>query len=212
MSMNLIIRNDNQADDTAAVNWSAIKVAAQNDHGMVTIDDETVKSVARLVDGVILTNGERVCAYAYDDEDDFYATYVSAFGPSLLPTKVQDEVRDRLATADNGKIAVKLFNEIIRLGLQIGLHGTETCPAYIKGVNWVADEVEINRSSGNMCHMLEMLGLGDAVDTQEGTGEVSFDRFLQAVNDNAYQTDMPDRLQALVASGQRRNATHVYWC
>ena len=212
MSMNLIIRNDNQADDTAAVNWSTIKAAAQNDHGMVTIDDETITSIARLVADVTLSNGETVSAYAYDDEDDFYATYVSAFGPSLLPTKVQDEVRDRLATADNGKVAVKLFNEIIRLGLQISFHGTELCPAHIKGVNWVADEVEINRSNGNMCNMLGVLGLGDAVDTQEGTGEVSFERFLQAVNDNACQTDMPDRLQALVASGQRRNATHVYWC
>ena len=213
MSVNLILRVEGtDTEATNKANWEAMKAAAGHEWAMVTIDDDTIKSIGRLLDGVTLTNGETVTAYACD-EDDQYAAMICGFGPSLLPTQVQDQVRDRLATTENGKAAVRLFNEVIRLGLQVAFNGTEHCPGHIKGVNWVADEVEFNRSSGNMNAMLRELGLGDAVDADPDSdfGEVEFDRFVQAVNDNGLYTDCGQKLQRLVACGQRRGATHIYW-
>ncbi|QAY80230.1 hypothetical protein [Sphingosinicella sp. BN140058] len=207
MSVNLIATNRNvDASTRDHTNWLAITAIAP-DHGMVFIDENTVDSIARLLDGQKLSNGEAVCAYAYDD--DCSPPYVSSFGPCLLPTQVQDQIRDRLALSENGKTAVRLFNEIIRLGLQITLNGKEHCPAYIKGVNWVADEVEINRCQGNMLAMLRDLGI-DA--RYEGPCEVEFDTFSAAVQARAHLTDYSAaRLAAFVASGRRQKATHVYW-
>lgn len=208
MSVNLIATNRNiDSEARAKSDWAVITAIAPN-HGYLTIDEDTVNSIARLLDGQELTNGEKVSCYAYEDEDP-YAAMVCAFGPSLLPTQVQDQVRDRLANTTNGKDAVRLFDTVIRLGLQIALNGAEfNTGAHIKGVNWAADEVEINRTQGNMWNMLRTLGLEAGDDCAD---EVEFDVFAKAVNDNGYLTDMPGRLAAFVECGRRQNATHVYW-
>jgi hypothetical protein len=215
MSQNLMIRNENAPADQAAIHWAAIQTATGHEYGMVTLTDETVEAVCALIDGVTMTNGETITAYAYSgsEDDRCYGAFASGFGLVTLPDDVRATARAIFAKDENGARAVALFDEIVRLGLQIGLHGTKgrDCPAYVKGVNWVADEVEINRSNGNMGALIRDLGLEDAMDDDTGFGEVPFGRFVKAVNDNGRYTDMELRLQALIKAGERQNATHVYW-
>lgn len=123
MSVNLMIRTGNKIADQAETNWATIQEIAQNEQGIVTIDDETVASIARLVADVTLTNGDTVRAYNCEHDDS--ATFVPAFNPSLLPELVQDQMRDRLAAGENSKHSVALFNEVLRQGLTIALQGTE---------------------------------------------------------------------------------------
>ena len=210
MSMNLMFANEANPD-RAAHHWAAITTIAPN-HGMITLDENIVNDIARLLDGQELTGGERVRTYSYEDDDD-YAAMVCAFGPSLLPVQIQDQVRDRLANDANGKAAVRLFNEILRLELQISLAGKEHCDAHLKGVNWPADDVEINRCSGNMYGMLRSLGFAHniAKGDESGSGEVDFAEFAEAVRCNAFRTDMPERLERFVACARRNGATKVYW-
>lgn len=124
MTTNLL-RSNTSSTDLRAANWNTIQTASQNDHGIVNIDDDTVASIMRLIDGVVLTNGETVHAYISDNDNDDGGTFVPGFSPAMLPVMVQDQVRDRLATGDNGLLAVALFNEIIRLGCNVALQGSE---------------------------------------------------------------------------------------
>ena len=210
MTVNLIHTIDAAtagAEDRATRDWTSIKAISED--GFVFIDEDTVNKIAALVDGQTLSNGEHVSAYAYE-EDEAHAAYVSAFGPSLLPTQVQDQIRDRLAAGDKGKEAARLFDLVISLGLQISLQGKEFCPPYIKAVNWIADEVEINRTSSNMARMFTSLGLG-GWNEENSSLNVPLDIFAKAVNDNGHQTEMPERLEAFIACARRNNSTHVYW-
>lgn len=210
MSVNLILRNDNAAEDVAHTQWVAIQAVSQNEWGMVTITDAAVTEIARILEDAPLSNGQMVTAYPMD-YDDQLSSMVSGFGPCLLAADLQDKVRAVLAGTDNGTIAVALFDKMIEMGLQVSLNGSGHCDPYIKGVNWIADEVEINRTATNMLVMMrDELGL-DASSDESGCGEVTFDAFAKAVNDNAVFTDMPQRLRALVECGRRQNATHVYW-
>jgi hypothetical protein len=207
MTVNLMHANEAATADQAKKNWSEIKAVSTD--GFVYIDENTVKKIAALVDGQMLNNGTVLEAYAYKD-DDMYPAYVSAFGPSLLPTQVQDQIRDLLAAGKNGKEAVRLYNLIISLGLQISLQGEEFCGAHIQGVNWVADEVEVTRTSSNMTHMFASLGLSKWT-KDNYSDNIPMDVFTKAVNDNASQTDMPELLKQFVDCAVRNNATHVYW-
>lgn len=210
MTVNLIHTIDSAiagTEDRATRDWTAIKAISED--GFVFIDEDTVDKIAMLVDSQRLTNGEFVAAYAYE-ENDGHASYVSAFGPSLLPTQVQDQIRDRLAAGNNGKEAARLFDLVIRLGLQISFQGKEFTAPYIKAVNWIADEVEINRTASNMARMFTNLGLG-GWNEDNASLNVPLDIFAKAVNDNGHQTEMPERLQAFIECARRNNSTHVYW-
>jgi len=212
MTVNLIhttlAADGTQMNTRAARDWASISAIAPN-HGMIFIDEDTVNRIAMLLDGQELSNGETVKAYAYED-DEPYAALVCSFGPALLPVQVQDYVRDRLAASENGKGAARLFDEVIRLGLQISLQGKEHCDAHIKAVNWVADDVEINRCKSNMIDMYGALGLGSFV--KEGLGfDCPLEVFEKAVNDNAGFTGMGERLQKFVACAKRAGSTHVYF-
>lgn len=217
MSMNLMFETAALTDELHAANWAAIKAAAgaaegheHAEHGMVMISDDTITSIARLLSGQRLSNGELISAYYFDEADEWAPSpMVCAFGPSLLPVQEQDYIRDRLAADENGARAVRLFNEVLRLGLQISFQGTEHCPGHMKGVNWTADEVEFSRCSGNMYAMLEDLGL--SFDRSANNGEVAFDVFAKAVNDNGWRTDCADRLKAFVACAARQQAQSVCW-
>ena len=202
MSMNLILRNDNAVRDTH-LNWGAI--CAVSEQGYVFMDNATVTAVGKLLEKVRLANGETIIAYVYE-ADEPYETLICAFGPSLLPTDKLEALRGLLASYPQ---ALNLLDTVIRLGLQISLSGKDLCEAHIKAVNWPADEVKFNRCSGNLYAMLKELGI--AYDPTDEYGEVSFEEFVKAVNDNGWKTDSMEELDALVACGRRQEATHVYW-
>lgn len=195
-------------DEINAANWKAITAIAPQ-HGMIFIDDATVTAIAALLSDQPLSNGQEVSAYPVG-EYDCVASLVCAFGPSLLPADVQDAVRDLLIAGTNGQQAADLFNEIIRLELQISLSGTEFCDAHIKGVNWIADEVEINRTASNMARMFTVLGLG-AYNKRESSSSIPLGEFEAAINDNGHLTDMPMQLRTFADCAIRNRATHIYW-
>lgn len=216
MTVSLMFRN--AAADTAdrtADNWTAIKTAAGHEHGYVFLAEETVQRVGRIVGDAVLANGETVSAYECSEEDadsEYYqGAYIPAFGPSLLSVELQDRVRDVLAQDENGKAAVALFNTVLGLGLQIGLQGKECIDAHMKGVNWIADEIEINRTASNMLRMMDDLGLGHTTAEDRESGEVELDHFVAAVAANGFYTGLEARLQAFIECAQRNGATHVYW-
>lgn len=210
MSISLIFSNtDQNSEARAASDWAQI-IAIAPEHGLIFIDEDVVDSIARVLDGVTLLNGEQVSSYPRDEEDEYsQGSYVPSFGPALLPTIVQDQIRDRLARGKNGAQAARLFDLVIRLGLQVLVSGTDTCPAHIKGVNWRADDVTINRCSGAMFEMLDDLGI--AFDRKADTGEVDITTLAQAVKDNGWRTDCAGKLDAFIAAAQRNNATMAYW-
>lgn len=199
MSMNLMIQTET-ARDTAA-SWAAFTAIAAD--GLAFIDDATVYAVAKLLDGVTLTNGEPVTAYAWDDG---YPSYVASFGPCLLPDDILAQMYDILA---DKPAAHAMLTAAVELGLQVSLNGKEHCEAYLKGVNWPADEVEINRTSGNMFNMLDLLGI--EFDPKAESGQVTFSQFEEAVARFGWATDMNERLVRFVAYGKRNSATSVYW-
>lgn len=221
MSMNLIHTNRNVDQDARAkADWAAITAISAADpsspyptEGYVAVSAETVITMVALLDGVELSNGEHIAAYnfsVYDDDGrDHLEAHVNSFGPSLLKQRQVDAMRAILAPFPP---AIAMLDEVIARGIQLAL-STETPGgdqvAHLKAVNWPADEVEINRCSGNMVAMLRDLGL---VVPDAEAGETDFATFAAAVNDNAARTDYPaDRLRAFVACGQRQGATHVYW-
>ena len=108
-----------------AANWATIQTASQNEHGIVNIGDATVASIMHLIDGVVLSNGETVHAYIADNDNDNGETFVPGFSPAMLPANVQDQIRERLMADDNGRLAVALFNEIVRLGINVAMQGSE---------------------------------------------------------------------------------------
>ena len=209
MTIRLIHTND-ASTDNAATNWAAIKEIA-GEHGTIKLSEATVDAVARLLEDATLTNGEFVHAYPSDGDEFSMASFVAGFGPGLLPENAYRELRTLLESDDNGIAAVELLDTVVELGLQISLSGKEfpSAHSHIKAVNWPADDININRCSGNMYQMLRDLRI--KVDTQADSGEVDFSTFAQAVNDNAELTDMAPRLRAFVACAERNNATRVYW-
>lgn len=209
MTQNLMFRNDaNDAEARLSADWAAVKKIANND-GNVFISDELVTEIARILDDAPLSNGERVTAYSFDD-DDLMPSYVSSFGPSLLGENAFREVRTLLET--ESQQAADLFDLIAERGLQVTLCGKDFCEARIHALNWPADEVEINRTATNMARMLEALGIETDPNSEEGVGEVTFDVFEQAVSARGTQTDFPAaRLSAFVECARRNGATHIYW-
>lgn len=202
MSMNLMIRNEN-GNDSAAQQWAAITAIAQD--GYVFIPNDLVNAIAKTLDGAVLSNGEPVAAYAYDDE--FYAPFVASFGPGLLEDDKLAELYDMLA---EHKEAHALLTLIVELGLQIGFSGKEPHhEAFIKGVNWPAEEIEINRSGGNMRIMLRDMGLGDYIDEAEGCGECTLEEFKKGIPYARH--GWAERLQKFADWADKSNATHVYW-
>ena len=208
MSLTLLFSNDTAPETSEAI-WEQITSIADQ-HGLIEIDNDTVSSIARVLDGVSLSNGELVSAYP-NDEDDFYEPVVFAFGPSLLSTYLQDAIRTRLAAGKNGKQAARLLDMIIRLKISVSFNGKDHCFARMTAVNWAADCVEINRTEGNMTHMLRLLGVDHARDPESSCGEIDFETFRKAVDANGHLVDMTDRLDAFVACAARHQATTVYW-
>lgn len=220
MSMNLIHTNRNVDQGARAkADWAAITAISAADpaspyptEGYVPVSAEAVVALAALLDGAPLASGDSVTTYDFSFDEDGRAhveAHVNGFGPSLLDQHKLEAMRAILAPFAS---AIAMLDEVVSRGLQISL-STETPGgdqvAHLKAVNWPADEVEINRCSGNMVAMLRALGL--AVPDAEA-GETDFATFAAAVNDNAARTDYPaDRLRAFVACGQRQGATHVYW-
>lgn len=207
MSMNLMFSSKN-AENRAERDWAAINTLADVD-GIVWIENSTADACARLLDGAHLSNGERVCAYDHSD-DEFYESLVCSFGPSLLDEQTREALRELLETdRTGGAKAAAMLDLIVELGLQIRISGKDHVGARLVGVNGAADEVEINRSSGNMYAMLRQLGV--TFDPDEEFGETTFEVFEKAVNDNGRNTDISDRLLAFVECARRAGADEVYW-
>ena len=209
--MSLTLMHTNRAIDTKSIdktNWQAISAIAPS-NGVVTIEDETVDAIAELLVDTVLTNGESVSSYPKDCDD---AAFVASFGPALLGEDTYRQVRTILEGDPNGEQAVALFDKIVELKLQIGLSGKEFVPAHIKAVNWIDDEIQINRCSGNMIAMLDTLGLSKFINQGFYAGETDIETFAKAVDQNGADIDYPlARLKSFVACARRHNATHVIW-
>lgn len=211
MTMNLMFNSS--ALDNAEANWAAI--TALGEHGYVAIDDATVVALAALLNGKQLVNGETVTTYDFSfSEDDGYEhveAHVNAFGPCLLDAETLGKVRDLLAPHDR---AVEMLDLIVERKLQISMSTTDLggrSKPHVLGVNWIADEVEFNRTGSNMYRLLNMLGIPSDPNNGDG-GEVDFETFEKAVNDNeAYLTGSDRRLIAFIACAKRHGATKVYW-
>lgn len=223
MSINLISTNRNvDQAGRAKADWDAVKAVSTADsaspfptEGYVSVSNEAIVALAALLDGAVLTNGETVTTYDFTDGDvtpTYFDAHVNSFGPALLLPRTLDKVRAILAPFPS---AVAMLDLVIERDLQISLSSTDYSQRpmpHLKAVNWAADEVEINRSSGNMLDMLRALGLGAYARNDESTGEVDFTTFAKAVNDNGHNVDIdPRRLDRFVACARRQNATHVYW-
>ena len=113
-----------------------------------------------------------------------------------------------MVRAANAKQAVALFNEVLRRGLMISLHGKEFCGAHISAVNSLADVVEFDRTATNMYRMIGDLGLPTG---EENPCEVDLETFAAAVDNRGWMTDRPERLQAFVACARRNGAQTVFW-
>ncbi len=212
MSMNIMHSNDNAPADLNKTRWDAITAIAE--HGIVYISEATVNAIATLlVDAPLAAHDNHqtyiVNSYPSDGQEFSLPDYVEDFAPSLLTTKLSEEVR--ALVAGEGDQALAMFDLIVSMGLQISFAGKTHIDAHMTGINSDADDIEINLSSGNLYEMLRQLGLGDAINTGNEYGEVSFDRFAAAVNDNAHLTDMPHQLQDFVACAQRHQATTIHW-
>lgn len=203
MSMNLMLELADPAD--AAEDWAAIRAVSQD--GFVWLDEDTVTAVAKLLDGAVLANNESVFCYVAED-DDPNRSYVSPFGPSLLRPDMLARLRALLSVKP---AAITLLDVVIERRLQITLQGKEDCDAHIKGVNWNSDDIEINRCSSTLLDMLETLVV-PAGESEVG-GQVEFETFARAVNDNGrfcgLRTDR--RLQDFIACGRRNGAVAVRW-
>lgn len=224
MSINLVSTNRNIDGSTrAAADWSAIKAISGADaaspyptEGYVSVSIEAIVVIAALLDGAVLTNGERVTTYDFSGEDQggvmHHEAHVNAFGPSLLQPRQLEALRRHLAPFPH---AIAMLDLTIERDLQISLSTTDLMQRsapHLKAVNWPADEVEINRSSGNMLAMLRDLGLDAYTRKGDSVGEVEIDVFAKAVNDNGHRIDMdPRRLDRFVACARRQQATHVHW-
>lgn len=206
MTMNLIFSKETTEVDAGAI-WGEVKTVSDQ-HGMVELSDDTVDSIARLLESVIMINGEPVAAYPADD-DGFYEPFVSAFGPSMVDTWLQDRIRDRLAQDANGKTAVRLFDIILKHGIQVAFHGKDHCFARMSAVNWRADDCTINRCASNMFAMLDALEI--AYDAKADSGEVSLEAFEQAVEKHGWKVDVLKQVDRFIACAKRHNATTVYW-
>ena len=213
MSVNLMHTRASTADapteSKSAQDWARIREIAANE-GMLELSEETVNKVAQLLEGVTLTNGERVLSYPSDGGEFDQGSYVAGFGPALLGEDTFRAVRTALEEDENGESAVALFDLIVELGLQILLSGAEFTVAHIKAVNWPADDVEVNTTQTRMEILFEALGL-ESYNQEHHSDDVPLDVFEKAVNDNAVGTGMSERLGTFIACAKRRGSTHVYW-
>lgn len=224
MSLTLIATNRNvDASGKAAADWSAIKAVSAADasspyptEGYVAVSVDAVVIIAALLDGAVLMNGERVTTYDFSGEDEngvmHHEAHVNAFGPSLLQPRQLEALRRHLAPFPQ---AIAMLDLTIERDLQISLSTTDLMQRpqpHLKGVNWVADEVEINRCASNMIAMLQDLGLGSHVRKGRTMGEAPFEDFARAVSANGHNVDYDvRRLERFVACGRRQGATHVHW-
>lgn len=211
MSMSLLINT--AASDLPNTDWKALQTAAgiadnlqYANEAIVVIDEDTADQIANLVKGVTLSNQEQINSHS--GEDSCCPSWVEEFAPSLLPTQIQDQIRDRLATTTNGKYAVRLLNEVLRLKLKISFSGKEFIDAHIKAHRTSFDAVEINRSNSGMLNMMTMLGFSSA---ELAAREVSFDTFSAALAQTGHLTDMPERLNQFVAFAKAQKAQSIYW-
>ena len=111
----------------------ALTIPAQVDD-QTLIHEDTVNSIARLLDGQVLNNGEVLTACGYDDDDCLEAG-VEDFNPSFLPIQVQDRVRDRLSRDGGHKLAVRIFNNAIRHDQRLSVRYAADCKPHLKVVN-----------------------------------------------------------------------------
>ena len=221
MSINLMFQGAAPRD--ASTTWTAITAVSKADpaspfpnEGYVTVDADAIVRIAALLDGAVLANGETVTTHDFsrDADEDGPAVvdaHVSSFGPSLLAPDALAALRAELAPYEH---ASRMLDVVIAHGLQIALSSTDMLNRdmpYLKGVNWIADEVEIGRSQGGMYRMLDALGIPRAPYDQQSVGETPFRTFADAVETRGDLTDMPDRLQAFVACARRQDAATVYW-
>lgn len=212
MSVSLIstqILEDGTTGDKASRNWSQITAIAAE--GRLELTDSTVTEIARILDGVRLTNGETVFAYVCDEDEEYsQGSYVGSFGPSLLGEDSFRTVRTVLEGLDNSDDAVALFDLVAELGLRIIFAPTDFTPANMHVENWPADTVEINCGEYAMTRLFAALGLG-RFNGESASEDIPLDLFEQAVNDNRSMTNVADRLDAFIACAKRNGSTHVYW-
>ena len=213
MSVNLMHTRASTAEaateSKSAQDWARIREIAANE-GMLELSEETVNKVAQLLEGVTLTNGERVSSYPSDGGEFDQGSYVAGFGPALLGEDTFRAVRTALEEDENGESAVALFDLIVELGLQVLLSGAEFTDAHIKAVNWPADDVEVKTTQTRMEILFEALGL-DSYNQEHHSDDVPLDIFEKAVNDNSVGTGISERLDTFIACAKRRGSTHVYW-
>lgn len=214
MTVNLIhtaiVTEEAEGESLSNRNWAKINQVSED--GNVFLADETVNAVAILLDGVHLTNGEKISSFPCDDPEDEFSmkAFVYSFGPALLGEDTLRQVRTTLEQDANGEQAVALFDLIVELGLQINLSGKDFIDAHMHAVNWPADTVEINTTESSMSQMFAMLGL-EGYNQDAHSDNVPLDIFEKAVNDNAVMMNMAGRLQTFVACAKRNGSTHVYW-
>jgi len=216
MSVNLlhtIVTDSNEDNTRAERDWAAITAITGTGDvaGLLPVADATIDAIAHLVEDVALSNGETVTAYPREAEDEWgYQSYVPAFGLSLLDAGTLAQVRGLLEQDEGAEKALTLFDLIVERRLEVRFNGTDHCFARMVAVNWPADEVEINRCSGNMSRMFQTLGLGNT-EREHGSELIALPVFAAAVEARGIYTDMPERLEAFVACAQRQGSTHVYW-
>ncbi len=95
----------------------------------IFLNEDTVIRIAMVLRGVTLANARPVNTTMWNDEEN---AQVDRFNASLLTTQQQDQVRDRLASDENGRWAVNLFNLALRQGFEISLLSDGDTDAYIK--------------------------------------------------------------------------------
>lgn len=203
MSVNLMLVSDAATDAAFEAAWAdMIAIAPQ---GQVPITDELVRDAAVLLKGVRLSNGQRVEAF-YWDEDDQQSPLVCDFGPSLLAPEKLDEVRALLAPHAD---AARLLDVVLKHGTKIRFSGSEMGRgAHLCGCTSPADNVEVNMGKHWMQQTFEELGLSKYGEFQD----VPFDDFAAAVaNPPRLLSRGIAQLDQLVAYGRKRGATAVYW-
>lgn len=200
MTMNLMLATPGDNAHDAA--WE--EICAHSLNGYIFLDNKTVDLVAAELENVQLSNGQFVCAYP-SEEGDPNPALICSFGPALLPATKLEAIRSILAAKPG---AAELLDFIVSKNLQIRFRGESHLLAHMAAANVAAEEVEINMGEGNMLQMIADLGLG----LYNGAGEVPFDRFVQAVNDNGHLARYPtDQLHSFIAYGKGRNAIAVCW-
>ena len=203
MTVNLMLL-DAAAQDESFVNaWSDMCAIAP--HARVAITDDLVREAASLLNGAPLSNGERVCGYAWD-KDEPMSSLVCDFGPSLLSPDKLVAIRDLLAPFPD---AIRLLDVVLKHETRIRFSGTEMgVPAALCGSSTPAEEVDVNMCEGSMIQLFRELGL-----SRFSKGDdVPFETFAAAVaNPPSMLHRGVDRLDRMVARGRKLGSTAVYY-